>query len=153
LESIQDPGNIGTMLRAAEAFGANEVLLTGDTVNPWSPKAVRASAGSVFRMPVRRVSLAEIATWAARRQIHVCAAVAQSRGAVACMDADLSRPCAFMIGNEGAGLSDAALAIANERIHIPCITESLNAAAAAAALLYEAMRQRIAHIVPAERQR
>jgi TrmH family RNA methyltransferase len=153
LESIQDPGNIGTMLRAAEAFGANEVLLTGDTVNPWSPKAVRASAGSVFRMPVRRVSLAEIANWAERRQIHVCAAVAQSRGAVACMDADLSRPCAFMIGNEGAGLSDAALAIANERIHIPCITESLNAAAAAAALLYEAMRQRIAHIVPAECQR
>jgi TrmH family RNA methyltransferase len=153
LESIQDPGNIGTMLRAAEAFGASEVLLAGDTVNPWSPKAVRASAGSVFRMPVRRVSLGEIATWAAQQQIHLYAAVAQSRGAVACMDAELARPCAFMIGNEGAGLSDAALAIANERIHIPCMTESLNAAAAAAALLYEAMRQRIAHTVPAEAQR
>lgn len=153
LESIQDPGNIGTMLRAAEAFGASEVLLAGDTVNPWSPKAVRASAGSVFRMPVRRASLSEIATWAAQQKIHLYAAVAQSRGAVACMDADLAQPCAFMIGNEGAGLSGTALAIANERIHIPCITESLNAAAAAAALLYEAMRQQIAQTVFAEAQR
>jgi TrmH family RNA methyltransferase len=153
LESIQDPGNIGTMLRASEAFGADEVLLTGDTVNPWSPKAVRASAGSVFRVPVRRMALGEIATWAAQEKVKLYAAVAESRGAVACMDADLARPCGFMIGNEGAGLSDAALAIADERIHIPCITESLNAAAAGAALLYEAMRQRIAHVVPTERQR
>lgn len=153
LESIQDPGNIGTMLRAAEAFGANEVVMSGDTANPWSPKAIRASAGSVFRMPIRRASLAEIATWAAREKVQLYASVAQSRGAVVCMDADLARPCALMIGNEGAGLSDAALEIANERIHIPCITESLNAAAAAAALLYEAMRQRIAHTVPAERRR
>jgi TrmH family RNA methyltransferase len=153
VESIQDPGNIGTMLRAAEAFGVSEMVMTGDTVNPWSPKAIRASAGSVFRVPVRRMSLEEIAAWAALEKVHLYAAAAQSRGAVACMDADLARPCAFMIGNEGTGLSDAALAIAHERIHIPCITESLNAAAATAALLYEAMRQRIAHTVPAERQR
>ena len=148
LESIQDPGNIGTMLRAAEAFGADELVLTGDTVNPWSPKAIRASAGSIFRMPVRRMNLSEVAAWTAEKKVHLYAAVAQSREAVACMDVDLARSCAFMIGNEGAGLSDAALAIANERIHIPCITESLNAAAAAATLLYEAMRQRIALTVP-----
>jgi TrmH family RNA methyltransferase len=152
LESIQDPGNIGTMLRAAEAFGADELLLTGDTVNPWSPKAIRASAGSIFRMPVRRMTLSEIAACATKRQVRLYAAVAQSHGAIACMDADLARPCAFMIGNEGAGLSDAALAIASERIHIPCITESLNAAAAAATLLYEAMRQRLALTVPARRR-
>ena len=153
LESIQDPGNVGTMLRAAEAFGVDEVVLTGDTVNPWSPKAVRASAGSIFRMSIRRASLNDIATKAKQQKRRLYAAVAQSRRAIACMDADLTRPCAFMIGNEGAGLSDAALAIANERIHIPCITESLNAAAAATALLYEAMRQRLAHTLPAEGRR
>jgi TrmH family RNA methyltransferase len=150
LEAIQDPGNVGTMLRAAEAFGVSQVIVTGETVNAWSPKAVRASAGSVFRVPVMRMSLEEIAAWAAKQRVRVYAAVAEAKGAVACVDADLARECAVMIGNEGAGLSQAALEIADERVHIPCITESLNAAAAAATLLYEAMRQRIAQTFPAE---
>ena len=150
LEAIQDPGNLGTMMRAAEAFGATQVLMTGETANTWGPKAVRASAGSVFRLPARRVSLEEIARWARDQRVHVYAAVAEARGATACLDADMSQSCAVMIGNEGAGLSQEALEIADERVHIPCVTESLNAAAAAATLLYEAMRQRIARIVPAE---
>ncbi len=150
LEAIQDPGNVGTMLRAAEAFGVSQVVLTAETANPWSPKAVRASAGSVFRVPMMRMSLEEIAAWAAKQGVHVYAAVAQAKGAVACVDADLARDCAVMIGNEGAGLSEAALKIAELRVHIPCITESLNAATAAATLLYEAMRQRITQAIPAE---
>ncbi len=149
LEAIQDPGNVGTMLRAAEAFGVSQVMVTGDAANVWSPKAVRASAGSVFRVAVMRMSLEEIAVWAAKQRVHVYAAVAESRGARACMEVDLARECVVMIGNEGAGLSEAALEIADERVHIPCITESLNAAAAAATLLYEAMRQRIAQTIPA----
>jgi TrmH family RNA methyltransferase len=150
LEAIQDPGNVGTMLRAAEAFGVDQVMVTGETANAWSPKAVRASAGSVFRVPVKRMSLDEIAAWAREHGVRVYAAVAEARGVRACMDLDLARDCAVMIGNEGAGLSQAALEIADERVHIPCITESLNAAAAAATLLYEAMRQRIAQTIPAE---
>lgn len=150
LEAIQDPGNVGTMLRAAEAFGVSQVMVTGETANAWSPKAVRASAGSVFRVPVMRMELEEIAAWARERGVRVYAAVAEARGARACMDADLVRESAVMIGNEGAGLSAAALEVADERVHIPCITESLNAAAAAATLLYEAMRQRIARTIPAE---
>jgi TrmH family RNA methyltransferase len=153
LEAIQDPGNVGTMLRAAEAFGVSQVVLTAETANPWSPKAVRASAGSVFRVPMMRMSLEEIAAWAAKQRVHVYAAVAEAEGAVACVDADLARDCAVMIGNEGAGLSEAALKIAELRVHIPCITESLNAAAAATTLLYEAMRQRIAQAIPAEATR
>jgi TrmH family RNA methyltransferase len=149
LEAIQDPGNVGTMLRAAEAFGASQVIVTGETANAWGPKAVRASAGSVFRVPVMRMSLEEMAKWARDRRVRVYAAVAKAEGAVACVDADLARDCAVMIGNEGAGLSETALEIADERVHIPCITESLNAAAAAATLLYEAMRQRIAQTIPA----
>lgn len=153
LESIQDPGNVGTMLRAAEAFGVDEVLITGETANAWGPKALRASAGSVFRLPVRRLSLEEIAKWARDSGVHLFAAVAEARGATACMESDMAQRCAVMIGNEGAGLSAEALKIADERVHIPCITESLNAAAAAATLLYEAMRQRVAQIVPAGRAR
>ena len=144
LEAIQDPGNVGTMLRAAEAFGASQVIVTGETANVWGPKALRASAGSVFRVPVKRMSLEEIAAWAEKQHVHVYAAVAEAKGAVSCVDADLAHRCAVMIGNEGAGLSETELKIANERVHIPCITESLNAAAAAVTLLYEAMRQRLA---------
>jgi TrmH family RNA methyltransferase len=96
------------------------------------------------------MSLEGIAAWAREHDVRVYAAVAEVKGARACMDADLASRSAVMIGNEGAGLSEAALKIADERVHIPCITESLNAAAAAATLMYEAMRQRIAQIVPAE---
>lgn len=143
LEAMQDPGNLGTLLRAAEAFGISEVLLTPDSVNPWNPKAIRASAGSVFRVPIRRVPLARIGDSLAARGVRLFAAVAQAPGAVACMDADLTGRCALLIGNEGAGLSAEALKLADERIHIPCLTESLNAAVAGATLLYEAMRQRL----------
>ncbi|HZQ44920.1 MAG TPA: RNA methyltransferase [Acidobacteriaceae bacterium] len=149
LEAIQDPGNLGTLLRAAEAFGASRLLITPETVNPWSPKALRASAGSVFRVPVRRMPLNEIGQWAEDEGIRVYAAVARANGAVSAIEADFAWPCAVMIGNEGAGLSEAALKIAGERIHIPCMTESLNAAAAGATLMYEAMRQRIVNTIPA----
>jgi TrmH family RNA methyltransferase len=149
LEAIQDPGNLGTLLRAAEAFGASQLLITPETVNPWSPKALRASAGSVFRVPVRRMALDEIQRWAEEERVRIYAAVARANGAVSSIDADFAWPCAVMIGNEGAGLSEAALSIATERIHIPCMTESLNAAAAGATLMYEAMRQRIVNTVPA----
>lgn len=149
LESMQDPGNLGTLLRAAEAFGVSQVMVTPDSVNQWNPKAIRASAGSVFRVPVRRIGLPEAKSWMEARGVRLFAAVAQTAGATACMDAGLDGPCALMVGNEGAGLSPSALALADERVHIPCRTESLNAAAAGATLLYEAMRQRLAHTVPA----
>ena len=82
------------------------------------------------------------------RGVRVFAAVAEARGATASMDADLTQPWALMLGNEGAGLSEAALALADERIHIPCMTESLNAAVAGSTLMYEALRQRLAAIIP-----
>ena len=147
LEAIQDPGNLGTLLRAAEAFGAARLLITPETVNPWSPKALRASAGSVFRVPVQRMRLDEIGRLA-DQGVRLYAAVARPDGAVSCIDANFTWPCAIMIGNEGAGLSEAALRIATGRIHIPCMTESLNAAAAGATLMYEAMRQRIVNTIP-----
>jgi RNA methyltransferase, TrmH family len=149
LESLQDPGNMGTMLRSAEAFGVAQVFLTPDTVNPWNPKAIRASAGSVFRVPAQRMTLAEAKEWFTTHGIRLFAAVAEASGAIPCNQAEIAGACALMIGNEGAGLSAEALALADARIHIPCRTESLNAAAAAAALLYESTRQRIESCIPA----
>jgi TrmH family RNA methyltransferase len=140
LESLQDPGNMGTLLRSAEAFGAEVVLVTRDTVSPWNPKAMRASAGSVFRVPVLRASLGEIKECLSGSQLF--AAVAQVGGSRSVLDVDMKAPCGVMIGNEGAGLSAEALAMADVRMRIPCVVESLNAAVAGSTLLYEAMRQR-----------
>ena len=142
LEAMQDPGNLGTLLRTAEAFGVAQVFATPDSVIPWNPKTVRASAGSVFRVPVRRMTLDEAQRSLKDNGVRLYAAVAEGEGATACMNADLTRRCALMIGNEGAGLSAAALALADVRIHIPCATESLNAAVAGTVLMYEVMRQR-----------
>jgi TrmH family RNA methyltransferase len=140
IEGLQDPGNLGTLLRSAEAFGAVQVLVTPETVNQWNPKVVRASAGSVFRVPVIRAPLKEIRQ--KLKDSRLIAAVVQSHGAVSLLKSDLAASCALMIGNEGAGLSAEALALADMQVWIPCEVESLNAAVAGSALLYEAMRQR-----------
>ena len=144
---LQDPGNLGTLVRSAEAFGAACVLTTAGTVNHWNPKAVRASAGSAFRVPVVRVSAEELAGLG-RAGLELFAAVAEdSRGGpppIAAADADLTGACALMIGNEGAGLGDEWLRLAHQRITVPMPgpVESLNAAIAGSLLLYEAARQR-----------
>jgi TrmH family RNA methyltransferase len=140
LEDLQDPGNLGTLLRSAEAFGASCVMVTPGTVNQWNPKVMRASAGSVFRMSVVRLSLKEMA--AQLGGVEIYAAVAQGGGAVSLLATQFVSRCALLIGNEGAGLSNAALALAQHRVHIPCAVESLNAAVAGSTLLYETMRQR-----------
>ena len=139
---LQDPGNRGTLIRSAEAFGATGVLTTPGTVSAWNQKALRASVGSVFRMPVvavTEIDVAELKEWGVR----LLAAVGGS-GATAAQDADFAGSCALMIGNEGAGLSGEWMKMADERVTIPCPgpVESLNAAVAGSLLLYEASRQR-----------
>jgi TrmH family RNA methyltransferase len=143
LESLQDPGNLGTLIRSAEAFGIAQIYLTPDTVNPWNPKTVRASAGSVFRLPIIRDTLANIAAQLSAAAIPLHAAVAHSAHANPSMDAYLVAPCALMVGNEGAGLSPEALALATSHVHIPCAVESLNAAIAGSLLMYESLRQNL----------
>lgn len=143
LENIQDPGNFGTLLRSAEAFGVRLVLATTGCVNAWNAKVLRASAGSVFRVPLERAELGAIVTRLDAEGVKTrLAAVAGREGAMRAMDAGLAPLCALMIGNEGAGLSQAALAAATGRVHIPAEVESLNAAVAGSILLYEALRQR-----------
>ncbi|MGC9198519.1 MAG: TrmH family RNA methyltransferase [Acidobacteriaceae bacterium] len=143
LEGLQDPGNLGTLLRTAEAFAAQQVYLTPDTVNPWNPKVVRASAGSVFRIPVARAPLADIAQQLHGQGTRIYAAVAQSHGADSLLHIAFAPRVALLIGNEGSGLSAQALALAHQKVCIPCAVESLNAAVAGATLLYEALRQRL----------
>jgi TrmH family RNA methyltransferase len=141
---LQDPGNFGSLIRSAEAFGASGVLALPGTVDVWNAKALRASAGSAFRVPVvqEKTSLALAAL--ANHKIPVLAAVASGHDAIPCSRYDLTQPAAILIGNEGSGLSHDLLDRADARIAIPMRgpVESLNAAVAASILLYEAARQR-----------
>ena len=139
---LQDPGNLGTLVRSAEAFGASGVLTLPGTVSLWNAKTLRASSGSAFRLPVVAVREDEAFAALRERKIAVLAAVAASgMDATAC---DLRRATALMIGNEGSGLPASLLKEADVRITITCSgpVESLNAAIAGSVLLYEASRQR-----------
>ena len=143
LAGIQDPGNLGTIVRSAEAFGATGVVCLTGTVSAWNPKAVRASAGSVFRVPIMAAS--ERICLERLREAGVKVWATAARGARPVDLVDLAAPVAIVIGNEGNGIDDDLLEKADETITIPCpgSVESLNAAMAAAVLLYEASRQRV----------
>ncbi|MGB9605249.1 MAG: TrmH family RNA methyltransferase [Bryobacteraceae bacterium] len=141
LDGLQDPGNAGAILRAAEAFGATGVLALKGTVNLYNPKAVRASAGSIFRVPVV-CGLEEAQALAALQQQRLELYAATPGGKPRLTDVDLTRRCAFIIGSEGRGIRERLRSAATE-LSIPTTgVESLNAAIAAAILLYEARRQR-----------
>jgi TrmH family RNA methyltransferase len=141
---VQDPGNLGTLVRSAEAFAATGVLTTPGTVSAWNQKALRASVGSVFRVPVVGVTASEIEELK-RRGVKLIASVgADGAGVVAAQEMDFMMGCAVMIGNEGAGLAAEWMEMSDARVTIPCPgeVESLNAAVAGSLLLYEASRQR-----------
>jgi len=139
---LQDPGNLGTIIRSAEAFGARGVLLGEKTVSPFNPKVVRASAGSIFREPVLRVKLGEMVEKMKQSGVRVLAT--SSHKGKPLHEARFSGPCMIVIGNEGAGLAPEILAQADELMTIPHSekVESLNAGIAASIILYEAGRQR-----------
>ena len=139
---LQDPGNLGTILRSAEAFGAAGVLLGEGTVSPFNPKAVRGSAGSIFRMPVIRVKLGEALVLLREREVWLIAT--SSHKGRSLPEADLARPIVVFIGGEGAGVPRDMLAKVDEIVAIPHASqvESLNAGVAASIVLYEIARQR-----------
>jgi TrmH family RNA methyltransferase len=153
LAGLQDPGNLGTILRSAEAFGATGVVSLPGTVSAWNTKAVRASAGSVFRVPL--IAASEADCFARLREAGVKISATTSRGAKSADCVDLTGPVALIIGNEGNGVPGALAARANSTITIPFPgpVESLNAAVAASVLLYEASRQRAARSVVSRRER
>jgi TrmH family RNA methyltransferase len=145
LAGLQDPGNVGTILRSAEAFGATGVLALPGTASVWNPKSLRASMGSAFRLPVVASTVSEAFAMMRAAGVLSVATVAPSHAGAAALDsAELQRPVALWIGNEGAGLMPEMIAGCESVVTIPCPgpVESLNAAIAAGVLLYEASRQR-----------
>ena len=137
LAGVQDPGNLGTILRSAEAFGAGCVLLGEGTVNPYNSKVVRASAGSLFRLPVVRTKL--LGSLAALRKAGLRLIATSSHKGTLLPEANLAGPVGIFIGSESAGLPRNVLAEMDETVCIPHSpkVESLNAAVAASIVLYQ----------------
>jgi TrmH family RNA methyltransferase len=146
---LQDPGNLGTIVRSADAFGAHAVLLGENTVSEFNPKTLRASAGSSFRLPTLHVKLADFHQ-IKDRGVRVLAT--SSHKGLSISKADLTGPLAVLVGSEGAGVPREYMNLADGFIRVPHSqrVESLNAAIAASVVLYEAQRQRQAHHPGAE---
>ena len=149
LDGLQDPGNAGAIVRAAEAFGATGAIFLKGTASPFNPKTLRASAGSLFRVPfVYGMEPTTARAALEQNRVTLYAAVPSRPGVPvnAVADADLTAPCAFVVGNEGRGVSGQWSGVARSvcvPVSIPTMAvESLNAAMAAGILLYEARRQR-----------
>lgn len=139
--SLQDPGNVGMIIRTAEAFGLPEVILSADCPDPYAPKVLRATMGGVFRMPVRTIESAEEMVWALRAAGIPVYAAALCEGARPLCEIDLTGNCCLLIGNEGNGLPPKLIACCNGALVIPMggKAQSLNAAMAAGILIYEMM--------------
>ena len=140
LHELRDPGNLGSMIRAASAFAAGAVILTADCADPYMPKAVRSSAGALFHLPIVEADWAQVVRWSADAKVSLVAADVEAEHVLG--KAGLPQRAAIVIGNEAHGLPAEVLQEVALRVRIPMPgrAESLNAAAAAAILLYETSR-------------
>ncbi|WP_066640344.1 TrmH family RNA methyltransferase [Desulfolucanica intricata] len=144
IDGIQDPGNLGTIIRIADAAGAAGVILAKGTVDLYNPKTLRATMGSIFHLPVIMAGEAgEVAEGLLQNGVRLVVGIPQARLPV--YHADLTGPVALVVGSEANGVSEKVKALAEYQINIPMPgrAESLNAAAAAAIMCYEAIRQRL----------
>jgi len=144
LESLQDPGNMGTIVRTAEGAGATGIIMNNTTVDIYSPKVVRSTMGSIFRVPHIVVSDLESTIETLKNDYRISVFAAHLKGEKFYDELDFIGPTAFMIGNEGNGLTDEAASHASSYLKIPMEgqLESLNASVAASLLMYETHRQR-----------
>ena len=140
LEDVQDPGNLGSLLRSAAAAGATQAVLSKGCADAWSSKALRGGQGAQFVLPL--LQRTDLAGWVAAAGLPVYALALGGEQGV--FELDLRSASAILVGNEGTGLSEEMLQTATARVRIPMPgrVESLNAAAAAAIALFEAVRQR-----------
>ena len=146
-ENLNDPGNIGALIRTAAAAGANGVILTAGSVDIYNPKVLRAAAGAVLRLPI--VTDADLAETIARlKEKNIPTYAAHPRGSVTPYELDLRADFCLLVGNESHGISDTAAELADTLVSLPMVnnTESLNASVAGSILMYEAVRQRIAFL-------
>jgi TrmH family RNA methyltransferase len=142
LDAIQDPGNLGTILRTAAAAGVQVVFLTPGTVDPFSPKVVRAAMGAHFHLPIHSLAWEEIEAQIYQHSLRTY--LASPHADTPYTEVSLRSPLALIIGSEAEGASDRAKSLAHIHIRIPMpgATESLNASVAAAILIFEVVRQR-----------
>lgn len=138
-DQIRDPGNLGTLIRSADAAGVDAVLIPPETTDPFAPKVVRAGMGAHFRLPILSLSWEEMVGKLAGLQVIVADMDGES-----CWETDLRQPLALIVGSEAEGASESARGLASQKISIPMAgkTESLNAAVAGSVLMFEVMRQR-----------
>jgi TrmH family RNA methyltransferase len=141
VDSLRDPGNLGTLLRSAAASDVDVVLLPPETVDAYNPKVVRGAMGAHFRLPILEAAWAEIAERVRGMNVYLAAADGELTYSVP----DWTQPSALIVGGEASGASKDALQLATKRISIPLSreVESLNAAVAAGIILFEAKRQRM----------
>jgi TrmH family RNA methyltransferase len=141
IDGIQDPGNLGTIIRTSDAAGADAVILLPGTCDPFMPKTVRATAGSIFNIPVIPADRAMLLKWLGRKKIRLAVTSADAPGSV--FDAGLDLPIALVFGNEAHGVSEPVRRHADLLLRIPIYggAESLNVATSAAICLYEVVRQ------------
>ena len=142
LENLRDPGNLGTIIRTAEAAGVSGIILSKESVDVYNPKVIRSTMGAVYRVPFLYVEdFKELLTELQRKQVRLLAA--HLKGDKNFDKADYSGKIGILIGNEANGLSEEVSELADEKVLIPMAgaVESLNAAVAAALLMYEAYRK------------
>ena len=138
LESIQDPGNLGTMIRTCEAAGFDGIIANNETVDIYNPKVIRSTMGGIFRVPVMYTdNLKKVLSYMKQQDVNICAA--HLKGTCDFKKAMYGNRTAVLIGNEGNGLSDEISSMSNVLVKIPMSgkVESLNAAVAAALMMYE----------------
>lgn len=143
IERLQDPGNLGTIIRAGEGAGVTGILMDRETADIYNPKVIRATMGSVFRVPFIYADDWKQSVLSLKSQgVRVFAA--HLKGSESYDEEDYTGPSAFMIGNEAGGLTEEAASLADVRLKIPMLgkVESLNAAVASSVLMFEAARQR-----------
>jgi RNA methyltransferase, TrmH family len=142
VEGIEKPGNLGAILRTADAAGVDAVIVCAGATDLHNPNVIRASVGALFTVPVVEAPTAEVVSWLRQHQIAIVAA--SPEGATLYTSVDYTRPVALVTGSEAFGLSPAWLEQANHRVYIPMrgATDSLNLATSTALLLYEVVRQR-----------
>lgn len=143
-DSINDPGNLGTILRSADAAKIQAVFISQDSTDPYSPKVVRAGMGAHFRLPVYQLNWVEINAICKSKENPLTVFLADADTDLYCWQADLTKPLAIIVGNEATGPGSEAYSLADFVIKIPMPgeAESLNASVAASILLFETVRQR-----------
>ncbi|OCT16723.1 rRNA methyltransferase [Paenibacillus pectinilyticus] len=143
LDGVQDPGNLGTIIRSADAVGAKAVVLGRGTVDLYNPKTIRSTMGSMYHLPIVEADLLELLPRARERGVRLVTTSLQAQGS--CYDTDLRQPTWLILGNEAKGVSPEVAAQSDVQVIIPMRgkAESLNVAMAATVLLFEAARQRM----------